>query len=79
MPDTVSATDGSFVTAVCTITATCTSGLDDVIAESDGPIAVYNINGILIMETTDMERLRSFAPAVYILRQGSSVKKIMVK
>lgn len=76
---TVSATDGSFVTAVCTITATCTSGLDDVIAESTGPIAVYNINGILIMETTDMERLRSLAPAVYILRQGSSVKKIMVK
>ena len=74
---TATATDGSAVTAICSINAT--TGIDDVTAESNDSIVVYNLNGILIMETTDKDRIKSLAPAIYILRQGNSMKKIVVK
>lgn len=52
------------------------NGIDDVLADFDSelPYEIYNLNGMKVAEST--EGLNS---GIYILRQGSSVKKIAVK
>lgn len=52
------------------------SGIDDIAADIDSnyPCEIYNLNGI--KTATDINTL---APGIYILRQGSKVRKIAVK
>ncbi len=51
------------------------AGVDDISVDAgaDFPCEVYNINGVKIAESTD-----NLAPGIYIVRQGSAVKKIVV-
>ena len=50
------------------------SGINNIVApEYDGPTEVYNLNGIKVADSTE-----GLAPGLYIVRQGSSVKKIAV-
>ncbi len=51
------------------------AGVDDISVDAgaDFPCEVYNINGVKIAESTD-----NLAPGIYIVRQGSNVKKIVV-
>ncbi len=58
-----------------TIEAYDFAGVDDISVDAgaDFPCEVYNINGVKIAESTD-----NLAPGIYIVRQGSNVKKIVV-
>ncbi len=51
------------------------SGIDDVVDDGDGvrSCEVYNLNGVRIADSTD-----SLAPGMYIVRQGSTVKKVII-
>ncbi len=59
-----------------TIKAYDFAGVDDVLVDTDVdlPCEVYTLNGVKIAESTD-----NLAPGIYIVRQGSAVKKIIVK
>lgn len=52
------------------------SGIENVATDDDVsmPISVYNMNGIYVGENTD-----NLAPGIYIVRQGSNVRKISVQ
>lgn len=51
-------------------------GLDDILAddEMEAPCEVFNLSGVKIGDSTE-----GLEPGLYIVRQGSSAKKIMVK
>ena len=77
---TAKATDGSGVSAVCTVYVILKTGIDENIADRDDAVmSVYTLNGVLVMETSDKGHLDELAPAVYIVRQGNTIKKIVVK
>lgn len=58
-----------------------TSGVDEPVKDnisefdSDAPYEIYNLNGLRISANDSLD----LAPGIYILRQGSQVKKIAVK
>lgn len=53
------------------------AGVDEILVDADTdanmPYEVYNLNGIKIADSTD-----NIAPGIYIVRQGSKIKKIVV-
>ena len=70
---TVHTTDGSDLSAECHLYVT--TGIENIaIEDSEEDIRVFNMNGILISNS-----LENLAPAIYIVRKGNTVKKIIVK
>jgi len=61
---------------VCVVNVTGNSAIENVIADPDpdAPVEVYNINGLKVADSTD-----NLPAGLYIVRQGKSVKKIIVK
>lgn len=72
---TATTTDGSEISAVCTLNAY--SGVDTV--EDDGLCDVYSMSGILIQRNIRLSEVSSLIPDIYIIRQGKNVKKVVVK
>ena len=51
------------------------TGVDQLPAqEFDGPVEVFDLNGVKVSDTTE-----NLAKGIYVVRQGSAVKKIVVK
>ncbi|MDE6191636.1 MAG: thiol protease/hemagglutinin PrtT [Muribaculum sp.] len=50
------------------------SYIDDVFADGDESVQIYNINGIVVDSETD-----ALLPGIYIVRKGDSTSKIVVK
>lgn len=61
---------------VCVVNVTGNSAIENVIADPDpdAPVEVYNINGLKVADSTD-----NLPAGLYIVRQGKTVKKIIVK
>lgn len=62
---TVSALDGSGVTATCTVLGT--AGILDLLPDSTATVPVYTIDGILLHKAADAETLRRLTPGLYII------------
>lgn len=60
----VSATDGSGVSAVCSINGI--SGIEDILTDASS-VDVYGINGILLLHNATLEDVKSLAPGVYVI------------
>lgn len=73
---TVRATDGSGVSAECIITSI--SGVDSIFNVEE-QIDIFDMNGILIKKNSDREYLKVLPPGVYLMRQGSQVKKMIIR
>lgn len=73
---TATATDGSGVKATCLITSA--SGVDRLIGEEER-FDVYNLNGVLLIKDCDRENLKLLTPDIYFIRQGKSIKKIILR
>lgn len=50
------------------------SGIDDVIIDNDSPVTVYDLSGNIIADT-----LEGLDAGIYIVRQGESIRKIIVQ
>ena len=72
----VSALDGSGVSAECLITSV--AGVNEIFDEGK-PCDVYTLNGILIRKNCDNEFLKSLMPDVYIIRQDSKNIKVIIR
>lgn len=70
---TILNTDGA---AVCDKVEISPSGEGAVatIESADAPVVIYNVNGVKMGNNSDR-----LAPGIYIVRQGTSVKKIAIK
>lgn len=74
---TVSTVDGSNIKAECVITGL--SGVDIIFTDSNALVEVYDMNGILLKKCFIREDLKQLKPGVYILRNGYTVMKAVVK
>lgn len=74
---TVSTVDGSDLKAECVITGL--SGVEVIFTDPDAQVDVYDMNGILLKNGSSREELKQLKPGVYILRNGVTVVKAMVK
>ena len=62
------------------VTIGTTTSLEDVSADSNMPFEVYNISGVLLHTTNELSSvLESLGTGMYIIRQGSSTRKISVR
>ncbi len=73
----VEATDGSGVSAECIITST--TGILGVLGDAQGEWDVYDMNGKILKADAGKEYIANLTPGAYILRQGSTVKKLIVR
>lgn len=56
------------------------SGISEIVVDDGASmIEVYNVNGIMVMKADDKAQLDQLSAGVYVVRQGSSVKKFVVK
>ena len=55
------------------------SGVDSIPLDESKPFDVYSLSGVLVKEKAIKEDLRHLTPAVYILHQGASSKKVQVR
>lgn len=55
------------------------SALDNIIADTDGCIDIYSINGTLLMHNCTREALTKLQSGVYVLRQGTKATKFVVR
>ncbi|MDE5871121.1 MAG: Ig-like domain-containing protein [Muribaculaceae bacterium] len=74
---TVSTVDGSDLKAECVITKT--SGIDTMFADPKAEVDVFDMNGVLLKRSCTSEQLKQLRPAVYILRNGDAVGKIVIR
>lgn len=74
---TAKATDGSGVHATCIIDIV--SSVDEFLLEPTVKIYVFNTNGLLIREGYSKEIIDNLDKGVYIIRQGKTIKSIIVK
>ena len=64
----------------CIVTVKLKSGIDGNVSDTEETMMyVYGLDGNLVMQTSDRSRLDELYPAIYIVRQGNTVKKIAVK
>lgn len=73
----VKTTDGSDIVAECKINST--SGIGDVFIGADEKFDIYNIAGIIIKKECSSQNLKELLPGAYILRQGSEIRKIIIR
>jgi len=73
---TATTTDGSNLSATCKVVIPEGSGIEDIIAPIDnGVYSVYNLQGILLIKTEDIERIRQLPTGIYIVNG----KKILIR
>ena len=73
---TATADDGSGVYAKCNITSSG-SGVKTLFNDQ-AQFELYNLNGILIKQNCNYEYLNQLNPGLYIIREGSNIKKIII-
>lgn len=74
---TAKATDGSGAQATCMIDIV--SSVDEFLVEPIVKIYVFNTHGLLIREGYGKEVLDNLGKGVYIIRQGKTIKKVMIQ
>ena len=74
---TARTTDGSDLSAECLISFT--TGLDDLFADNDGLLDIYNLQGVLIMSNVKAEEANALNPGIYIVRQGNKTTKLILR
>ena len=55
------------------------SGVDSLPLDETKPFDIYSLSGMLVKEKAVKEDLRNLTPALYILRQGTSSKKVQIR
>lgn len=70
--------DGSGLKVECVVVTTL-AGLSDVLVDADDTADVYTTSGILIKCSCTPDQLRQLAPGFYIIRQGQTSKKVLIK
>ena len=73
---TATAVDGSGVSAECIITST--SGVAGIFSETEN-LDIYDFNGLLIKKDCGREDIKTLIPGIYIIRQGSTMKKLVIR
>ena len=73
---TAKTTDGSNLSAECTINST--SGIDAVTVNANSWYEIYNLQGILVKKVPNDKDLNGLVPGIYIMRKGESCKKIII-
>lgn len=74
---TATSTDGSNVEAKCEISST--SDVKEATSEDAETISIYNYSGVMLLQNADPSEVKRLSPGIYIIRQGKTVKKIIVK
>ncbi len=69
--------DGSNILAECVITST--SGVDELFTDQDEPITIITMQGSVVNHKADMEDLKNLSSGTYILKQGDTVRKIIIR
>ena len=75
------AVDGNAVphTESCKVTVIENSGVTEVVNDADTSIEVFNLQGVAVLRNASTTELRNLPAGIYIVRKGTSVKKIVVK
>ena len=55
------------------------SGIDNISGDVNRKYDVYNSQGVMLREGCNVEALKGLSSGVYILKQGSSVRKVTIK
>ena len=64
----------------CEVTVTTSSGIDSLFDEADdAQIDVYDLNGRVVKLNVKASELKELGKGIYIIRQGKTAKKVMVK
>ena len=63
----------------CTVTVSQNSGVAEIVTDTDAPVDVYNLQGVAVLRNAAATELCNLPAGLYIVRQGKSVKKIIVK
>ena len=66
-------------TESCTVTVSEKSGVVEIVTDTDAPVDVYNLQGVAVLRNAAATELGNLPAGLYIVRQGKSVKKIIVK
>ena len=66
-------------TESCTVTVIEKSGVAEIVTDTDAPVDVYNLQGVAVLRNAAATELGNLPAGLYIVRQGKSVKKIIVK
>ncbi|MDE7386623.1 MAG: Ig-like domain-containing protein [Muribaculaceae bacterium] len=74
---TATANDGSGVEARCIITGL--SGIDAIFSDGNTTADVYSLGGFLLKKNCDRAGLRQLAPGAYIVKQGQTIAKMIVR
>lgn len=74
---TVTTIDGSNLEAECKINSI--SGIDYIFSNPNAEIDVFDTNGIMIKHSCTREVLKQLTPAVYIIRSGNTVCKLVIR
>lgn len=70
---TLSATDGSGVSATCEVVVTVATGIDDILSDTNTYVRVFNLSGILVYE--GIYSKANLAPGFYIVKcNGKNIK-----
>lgn len=76
---TAVAANGLTCTESCTVTVSQNSGVAEIVTDTDAPVDVYNLQGVAVLRNAAPTELCNLPAGLYIVRQGKSVKKIIVK
>lgn len=76
---TAVAANGLTCTESCTVTVSQNSGVAEIVTDTDAPVDVYNLQGVAVLRNAAATELCNLPAGLYIVRQGKSVKKIIVK
>ncbi|MDE6197120.1 MAG: leucine-rich repeat domain-containing protein [Muribaculaceae bacterium] len=56
-----------------------TSGVDETVTDTEVPVDAYNLQGVEVLRGAAASELSKLPAGIYIVRQGKSVKKMIVK
>ena len=74
---TAATTDGSDLKAECTVSAL--SGINDILGDTTTDTDVFTLQGIAVLHNATADAVNNLPVGLYIVRHGSTVKKIAVK
>ena len=68
-------------TVACEVTVTETTGIRDIVEEDDAaaPADVFNLHGVQVLRNATEAEINALPTGIYIVRQGRTAKKIVVK
>lgn len=70
-------TDGSNLSATCSVKVTDPAGIDDILTEKDSLVRIFSIDGILVFEGIYSEA--DITPGVYIIQHDGNTAKLIVR